>query len=130
MVTSALQTEQDFTAALLKLELERATVVCWAVGVGGPSRSDTSQAGYSSAANILTRNNFVIKDLLMTGLVAVPFDCDEVVLIAPAVPLTATTTSRSEEHTSELQSHLNLVCRLLLEKKKEAREKIANVLRD
>src|SRR5260370_5391886 len=27
---------------------------------------------------------------------------------------------RSEEHTSELQSHLNLVCRLLLEKKKTA----------
>src|SRR5260370_32153825 len=27
--------------------------------------------------------------------------------------------SRSEEHTSELQSHLNLVCRLLLEKKKK-----------
>src|SRR5260370_31347434 len=25
---------------------------------------------------------------------------------------------RSEEHTSEVQSHLNLVCRLLLEKKK------------
>src|SRR5260370_22107140 len=29
---------------------------------------------------------------------------------------------RSEEHTSELQSHLNLVCRLLLEKKKHARQ--------
>src|SRR5207237_8109190 len=28
-------------------------------------------------------------------------------------------TVRSEEHTSELQSHLNLVCRLLLEKKKD-----------
>src|SRR5260370_2084111 len=28
-------------------------------------------------------------------------------------------TFRSEEHTSELQSHLNLVCRLLLEKKKK-----------
>src|SRR5207237_1913902 len=27
------------------------------------------------------------------------------------------TGTRSEEHTSELQSHLNLVCRLLLEKK-------------
>src|SRR5260370_20398151 len=26
---------------------------------------------------------------------------------------------RSEEHTSQLQSHLNLVCRLLLEKKKK-----------
>src|SRR5260370_31064378 len=30
---------------------------------------------------------------------------------------------RSEEHTSELQSHLNLVCRLLLEKKKKKDEK-------
>src|SRR5260370_26760316 len=29
---------------------------------------------------------------------------------------------RSEEHTSELQSHLNLVCRLLLEKKKKKRD--------
>src|SRR5260370_23052440 len=31
----------------------------------------------------------------------------------------AMTSHRSEEHTSELQSHLNLVCRLLLEKKKD-----------
>src|SRR5260370_3144218 len=31
---------------------------------------------------------------------------------------TASPPTRSEEHTSELQSHLNLVCRLLLEKKK------------
>src|SRR5260370_13115937 len=30
---------------------------------------------------------------------------------------------RSEEHTSELQSHLNLVCRLLLEKKKITTER-------
>src|SRR4051812_44571878 len=29
---------------------------------------------------------------------------------------------RSEEHTSELQSHVNLVCRLLLEKKKKTTE--------
>src|SRR5690242_21328760 len=31
---------------------------------------------------------------------------------------------RSEEHTSELQSHVNLVCRLLLEKKKKKNTKI------
>src|SRR5260370_18675704 len=31
----------------------------------------------------------------------------------------SSTVRRSEEHTSELQSHLNLVCRLLLEKKKK-----------
>src|SRR5438034_5952944 len=31
---------------------------------------------------------------------------------------------RSEEHTSELQSHSDLVCRLLLEKKKEVHIKV------
>src|SRR5207237_1782505 len=36
-------------------------------------------------------------------------------------PRTAEGQSRSEEHTSELQSHLNLVCRLLREKKKTKR---------
>src|SRR5260370_18516421 len=34
------------------------------------------------------------------------------------LPLDQGSPGRSEEHTSELQSHLNLVCRLLLEKKK------------
>src|SRR2546422_1777118 len=35
--------------------------------------------------------------------------------------LTHATRPRSEEHTSELQSRLHLVCRLLLEKKKNSR---------
>src|SRR2546422_5447829 len=39
----------------------------------------------------------------------------------------SSTASRSEEHTSELQSRLHLVCRLLLEKKKK-RIKSANDL--
>src|SRR5882762_11997340 len=39
-------------------------------------------------------------------------------LSAPSAPGGADPLRRSEEHTSELQSHLNLVCRLLLEKKK------------
>src|SRR5260221_3457950 len=34
---------------------------------------------------------------------------------------------RSEEHTSELQSHSDLVCRLLLEKKKTERELVPHV---
>src|SRR5438477_6655131 len=34
-------------------------------------------------------------------------------------PFTIVIPPRSEEHTSELQSHVNLVCRLLLEKKKD-----------
>src|SRR5690606_40420174 len=36
----------------------------------------------------------------------------------PVVSVTAAVDERSEEHTSELQSRENLVCRLLLEKKK------------
>src|SRR5260370_5397833 len=39
-------------------------------------------------------------------------------LLAVLSPNLAAVLPRSEEHTSELQSHLNLVCRLLLEKKK------------
>src|SRR5436309_12695085 len=35
--------------------------------------------------------------------------------------------TRSEEHTSELQSRENLVCRLLLEKKKKKNKKIHNI---
>src|SRR5688572_32015847 len=35
-----------------------------------------------------------------------------------SAPPTTPTSGRSEEHTSELQSQSNLVCRLLLEKKK------------
>src|SRR5829696_9694786 len=39
------------------------------------------------------------------------------------VPRSAAGRSRSEEHTSELQSLTNLVCRLLLEKKKKKKKK-------
>src|SRR6267142_5393377 len=37
----------------------------------------------------------------------------------PAIAPRLGAVARSEEHTSELQSHVNLVCRLLLEKKKK-----------
>src|SRR2546426_6034730 len=39
---------------------------------------------------------------------------------------TAVIVARSEEHTSELQSPCNLVCRLLLEKKKEGGPSLAS----
>src|SRR5260370_19622038 len=41
--------------------------------------------------------------------------------LGKTVAVTGAPDPRSEEHTSELQSHLNLVCRLLLEKKKTRR---------
>jgi ABC-type uncharacterized transport system involved in gliding motility auxiliary subunit len=38
-------------------------------------------------ADVLARNNFTTKDLLVADLTAVPSDCDEVVVIAPAIAL-------------------------------------------
>src|SRR5690242_21445650 len=43
---------------------------------------------------------------------------DFLTLDQPLGDMLRTVQKRSEEHTSELQSHVNLVCRLLLEKKK------------
>src|SRR5438034_7243366 len=42
---------------------------------------------------------------------------------APGPDMAFDLAQRSEEHTSELQSHSDLVCRLLLEKKKKRLEK-------
>src|SRR5256885_6525051 len=44
------------------------------------------------------------------------------------VPAKASSRPRSEEHTSELQSPCNLVCRLLLEKKKNAGDSVASLV--
>src|SRR5690606_41715993 len=44
----------------------------------------------------------------------------------PSGAKTAIASKRSEEHTSELQSRENLVCRLLLEKKKKQKRKLKN----
>src|SRR2546430_9228070 len=47
-------------------------------------------------------------------------------LVLLTVCLLSTSVTRSEEHTSELQSQSNLVCRLLLEKKKKNKTKDSN----
>src|SRR5688572_32592369 len=48
-----------------------------------------------------------------------PFQADGITISGRNVEISDTT--RSEEHTSELQSQSNLVCRLLLEKKKNTK---------
>src|SRR5438270_8246714 len=55
-----------------------------------------------------------------------PFSKKRLTLSAPTVVgqmVSMPSSARSEEHTSELQSQSNLVCRLLLEKKKKYKEK-------
>src|SRR5260370_30181503 len=59
----------------------------------------------------------------------IPFDRIRAAHVEPAIDHLLTDAQarleRSEEHTSELQSHLNLVCRLLLEKKKKKQGTVA-----
>src|SRR6266571_9159779 len=51
---------------------------------------------------------------------ALPISCERAMALGPATAAHhGQLGRRSEEHTSELQSHVNLVCRLLLEKKKQ-----------
>src|SRR2546427_6684372 len=52
--------------------------------------------------------------------------CEVLWWLAHALYVKSLRTPRSEEHTSELQSQSNLVCRLLLEKKKKKREREAS----
>src|SRR2546422_7115404 len=50
------------------------------------------------------------------------FRCGCAILVRSRTNSSGWATARSEEHTSELQSRLHLVCRLLLEKKKKKRD--------
>ena len=71
---------------------------------------------------------------------ATMYDCSDNVLATDRVKIsvikieiigteeTADGTARSEEHTSELQSRTNLVCRLLLEKKKKIKNQEKQIM--
>src|SRR5437879_11358361 len=69
---------------------------------------------------------FPYTTLFRSVLLALPLAADGVREAGPAGPETfrdPTVVARSEEHTSELQSPMYLVCRLLLEKKKKKKTK-------
>src|SRR2546426_1939661 len=57
--------------------------------------------------------------VVLRGVLADPDPADSLRLEVEVQPVGTAFTGRSEEHTSELQSPCNLVCRLLLEKKKK-----------
>src|SRR5256885_2813529 len=67
-------------------------------------RSAGVTLGWGSVVLMLLGTQWYILFNVIAGATAIPFDLLEA--------------ARSEEHTSELQSPCNLVCRLLLEKKK------------
>jgi ABC-type uncharacterized transport system involved in gliding motility auxiliary subunit len=82
------QDEVGFTAALIKLESDRVPVVCWATGDGERSLTDNNNSsGYTSVADILARNSFTTRDLLLSQAASVPADCDEVAVVTPTSAL-------------------------------------------
>src|SRR5688572_31899881 len=83
-------------------------------GVGGYFGARLQQAGHEVAFFARGKHFAALKEKGLT-------------LKSPlgAAQLAVQVFSRSEEHTSELQSQSNLVCRLLLEKKKKIKEKIS-----
>src|SRR5260221_3765347 len=63
----------------------------------------------------------------LTDIAAQPVFPAHVAFTTVARPQDASLPTRSEEHTSELQSHSDLVCRLLLEKKKTSSDPVSAV---
>jgi len=90
LLTLSLQGEVDFTAALLRLESDRVPVICWAIGDGERGLKDVNQvSGYSGVADILAKNNFSTRDLLISQSTSIPSDCDELAIIDPTAALPA-----------------------------------------
>src|SRR5690554_4477184 len=74
-----------------------------------------SQVLLSPAGEVLLKHTEAIQDIYRQ----IEFDLNQIRHTFKGVLHMGSSTSRSEEHTSELQSRPHLVCRLLLEKKKK-----------
>ena len=86
------QSEVDFTSALLKLESDKVPSVCWAIGDGERELTDSNaKTGYSAIADLLRKNNFTTRQLIVAGLTTIPADCDELVIVDPTKAIPAPT---------------------------------------
>src|SRR3712207_7532846 len=88
-------------------------------------RSPAVFAEYASSGSWIAIHfgQFVFMAVLLAGLLVLFFALD----VRSGIPGWVGRFSRSEEHTSELQSRQYLVCRLLLEKKKTIQLALKNV---
>src|SRR5260370_10186797 len=98
------------TTEIYPLSLHDALPICESLGpVGVPAYREYVRHIHEAGGHLLQ----VVSDILDLSQI----EADRLDLKIEPVDAAALV-RRSEEHTSELQSHLNLVCRLLLEKKK------------
>src|SRR5438067_7595210 len=80
----------------------------------------TSESGGRGEVNARSRNGSEIACSCWRRQSAQPARCSRTEVARRGSSRVSSPSARSEEHTSELQSRFELVCRLLLEKKKEA----------
>src|SRR5690348_5221553 len=95
----------------IALTRQQEDVIAWmGIATGAKKPYDMTKDELAAAKDALKR--------LMPNVLKFPPQEEELVKLAADGSIWVTALSRSEEHTSELQSPVHLVCRLLLEKKK------------
>src|SRR5437879_11587269 len=87
-----------------------------------PEQFSTEPCSRSRFAHYKRAGSTHIHDIIVTQV-----SCEDA---WPKRPVPANIDTRSEEHTSELQSPMYLVCRLLLEKKKKNKKKLKTKLKN
>jgi ABC-type uncharacterized transport system involved in gliding motility auxiliary subunit len=81
-------TESDLTGAMLRLEVNRTPMVCWAAGDGERSLMDADQTnGYSGTASLIKTSNYQYRDLLLSQQARIPADCSVVAVVGVRQPL-------------------------------------------
>jgi ABC-2 type transport system permease protein len=82
------QSEQDFTAGLLKLESNVVPLVCWGIGDGERDLKDsTDTTGYSLVADLLSKNSFATREVMLSQVASIPAECSELAVIDPTTAL-------------------------------------------
>src|SRR5690606_42119061 len=88
------------------------------------SSSDLLPAPLSACYAALSRGTAAAEGSRVAAFLGLPFERRSLTVIAVMTHRPINKGRRSEEHTSELQSRENVVCRLLLEKKKRQEKQL------
>ncbi len=81
-------TEDAISGALIRMSNPTSRVIYFLTGHGERSTAGTDEAGMSSVAELLTRQNYVLKDLDLTVTTTVPADTRAIVVAGPLIPVT------------------------------------------
>src|SRR5438034_8745249 len=107
----------------IRTTIPRSKVWCPAVGRGASWVVALELSGAGAGAGASDSPAHLCGTIKVPACVSIPVETDRLGRRTPPKTEVAGASTRSEEHTSELQSHSDLVCRLLLEKKKKKKNR-------